>query len=170
MKTFTDTAGRTWQISLTVAAAKRVRDLAEVDLLTILDGQLLQRLGRDPILLVDVLWAICLPQATAANISAEQFGESLAGDVIELATDAFLAEVIDFFPRGNREVLRAALARQTEVNSQAASAIQERINGPTVDLVLANNLKELDARLARLAAGGTGSLDWPESSAAPPTN
>ena len=69
MKTFTDNTGRTWTLSVTVGTIKRVRALCSVDLaniITIEAGKapnvgLLDRLASDPVLLVDVLYAVCKP-------------------------------------------------------------------------------------------------------------
>ena len=66
MKTFTDNTGRTWTLSVTVGTIKRVRALCGVDLANIITMEsgktpnvgLLERLASDPVLLVDVLFAV----------------------------------------------------------------------------------------------------------------
>ena len=79
MKTFTDSAGRTWTVSLTIDAAKRVKGLLDVNLLELEAGDppLLTKLGTDVILLCDVIFALVKPQADAAGVSDEQFGAAL---------------------------------------------------------------------------------------------
>ena len=98
MKTFTDNAGRTWTVVVNVDAIKRVRGLLSVDLLSIVEGTLIDRLIRDPVLLCDIVYAVCKPEADARGISDEEFGRSMAGDAIEHATTALLEELVDFFP------------------------------------------------------------------------
>lgn len=106
MKSFTDNKGRTWTLEVTVATVKRVRALCRVELNSIVEldknnkpsAELLERLSSDPVLLVDVLYAVCKPQADKLGITDEDFGEAMAGDAIEHATTALLEEVIDFFP------------------------------------------------------------------------
>jgi len=104
MRSFKDNADRTWTITLNVYAVKKVRDLLGVDLLDLGGDQaepgngLLYRLIADPVLLVDVLYVICKDQADEANVSDEQFGRAMAGDVIDAATRAFLEELADFTP------------------------------------------------------------------------
>ena len=98
MRTFKDNAGRTWTISLTVSAVKRVRDLAKIDLLDLANGRVIERLSADPVTLCDALYAACKPQADAEGITDEAFGEAMAGDAIEHASKALVEELIQFFP------------------------------------------------------------------------
>ena len=112
MKSFTDNTGRTWTLAVTVGTIKRVRALCDVDLaniITIDSGttpkvDLLERLGSDPVLLVDVLYAAVKPEADAKGVTDEEFGRAMSGDAIEMATTALLDEVIDFFPETKRKV------------------------------------------------------------------
>jgi len=100
MRTFTDNAGRTWTVAINVAAIKRVKGLINVDLYTLVDDgfQALAKLVANPVQLADVLFCLCKDEADAKQISDEDFGRALAGDVITLAADAFVEELIDFFP------------------------------------------------------------------------
>jgi len=77
MKTFTDNGGHTWTVAINVDAIKRVRSLLKNDLLEAVEGKLIERLRDDPILLCDVIYVLCKPEADAANISDEQFGQLL---------------------------------------------------------------------------------------------
>lgn len=96
MKTFSDNAGRTWTIAVTVDAVKRVRDLLGEDLLDV--KQILERLMIDPILLCDVVYCVCKPQADSEGISDEEFARAMAGDVIAHAKRALLEDLVGFFP------------------------------------------------------------------------
>lgn len=127
MKTFTDNAGRVWTVAVTVATIKRVRDLAGVDLLRIVEpadanqppGEpaLLDQLASDPVLLVNVLFAACQPQAAAAGMSDTDFGAAMAGDAIAAAGEALLEELVSFYPSPRQRARLAMLlaaARQVE--------------------------------------------------------
>ncbi len=116
MKTFTDNAGRAWTVTLNVAALKRVRSLAQVDLLDLQGGRVFERLFGDPVTLCDVLYAVCKPEADKAQVSDEDFGRSMAGDAIEHATRALIAELIAFFPNPRE---RAALSRVVQAMDAA---------------------------------------------------
>jgi len=99
MKSFTDNAGRAWAVEVNVAALKRVKGLTGVDLMEVLDGgALIERLIRDPVLLCDVLYAACKPEADQRSITDEEFGRAMAGDAIERATEALLDEIVSFCP------------------------------------------------------------------------
>jgi hypothetical protein len=102
MKTFTDNAGRTWTVAINVDAIKRVKGLLDVNLLEIVEGTLIEKLIRDPVLLCDVIYAVCKPQADEQNISDEDFGRAMAGDAIEHATRALLDELVGFSPKPER--------------------------------------------------------------------
>lgn len=110
MKTFKDNAGRTWTVSITVAAVKRVRDLAGINLMdAAVSGDFLQKLEADPVPLIDALFAVVKPDADRLGVSDTDFGEALAGDAVAAATDAFLEELCNFFPGKKREILTRAL-------------------------------------------------------------
>ena len=143
MKTFTDNAGRTWTLLVNVATIKRVRALCGVDLNSIIeveDGKpttkLLERLSTDPVLLVDVLYAVCRPECEQKGVSDEDFGAAMAGDAIEQATSALLDEVIDFFPEAKRLAFRKILsasrrfeemARKRLAAAMADSGFEDRV-------------------------------------------
>jgi hypothetical protein len=148
MRTFADTVGTAWSISVNVLALKRVRTLLDVDLMEIATGSLLERLGRDPVLLCNVLFVICKEQADAAKITDEDFGRRMAGDAIEAATNAFLEEVVDFFPGARRALLRKALERSRTLEAQA-------------EPILAARMEEV-FQAAELRLKSAGSLSMPQ--------
>ena len=98
MKPFTDSQGRTWNVTVNVGAIKRVRDLLGVDLLDVANGDLLSRLADDPCLLVDVLFALCKPEADAAKVTDEDFGRGMVGDALDSGAGVLMKELLDFFP------------------------------------------------------------------------
>jgi hypothetical protein len=121
-----------WTVQITVATIKRVQAMVGVNLLDVLDSKsrLLEKLSTDPILLCDVLYVICQQQAQSANVSDEQFGEALAGDVIDHATTALLQELADFFPTAKRQVLRKALTKLREVEEKALQIASAQLDSP----------------------------------------
>ena len=135
MRTFVDNAGRTWTVAVNVDAIKRVRTLCNVNLLEIVEGDLLGRLANDPILLCDVLYAVCKPELDAKGVSDEDFGRAMGGDVIEAATAAFLEEMVGFFPRPKRAVLAKALGKLRVLEERALRAV-EWTKGAEVSLLM----------------------------------
>lgn len=112
MRQFSDKDGRKWSVAIDTATIKRVRNLTDFDLLKIVEdeGKPLYELRDNVVLLVDVVYAICKPEADSANISDEAFGRAMGGDALEHAWDAVITEMIAFFPTGRRRILaRAAI-------------------------------------------------------------
>ena len=165
MKTFSDTAGRTWTITVNVDAIKRARSLCEVDLLELTDGKLIEKLIRDPILLCDVVYAVCKPQLDEQSITDEEFGRAMAGDAIEHATTALLEEVVNFSPNlRDRQVIERVMKRTWQVMDKARDVIEARIDGEldriaeeTLDQIKNEPLTEPPAR-QRTLGGSSGNL------------
>jgi len=136
MKTFTDNAGRTWTVALNVDALKRVRSLCDVDLMQVVSdgGKLLDRLMADPVLLCDVVFAVCKEEAETKGISDVDFGKGMAGDPIEHATQALLEELVGFFPnRTQRDVLGKVLEKMRRYAAMAGQLAMAKVDDPELD-------------------------------------
>jgi len=157
MRTFTDNANRTWQVALNVTTIKRVKETLDVDLLGVLDGTLLEQLGNDPIMLCNVLYVACKPQADSLGVTDEQFGEGLCGDAIDRAADCLLKELVDFFPIAKRRVLAEMLAKLTQYQDKAYQAIQTVMDSPKLmtglEAMMSRAEKEAESELDLLIAG-----------------
>lgn len=163
MRTFADNEGRQWAVDVNVGTVKRVRGLIGVDLLGVLDGTLTQRLMRDPVLLCDVVYAVCKPQADASGVSDEDFGRAMAGDAIAGATDALLGAIVDFCqsPR-DRAILGRVIAATNTAMDKARDLIEHRLESGEME-------RAVDAALAEaLRTPGEPSGSAPESSASSP--
>jgi hypothetical protein len=162
MKCFKDNKGRNWTIVVNVATVKRVRSLLDINLLDVvkLDANnkpnvdLLEQLASDPVLLCDVIYCICKPEADAQNISDEDFGMAMGGDAIEHATTALLEELVDFFPEAKRLVLRKLMNAGEKVKIQMEKALKLELENPQLDQELEKQVKEYI----------TSSISSPESS------
>lgn len=131
MRTFQDSAGRTWTVAVNVDAVKRVRDLLREDLLDI--EQTLPRLLVDPILLCDVVYCVCKPQADAQQVSDVDFARAMAGGTIAQAKTALLEELVDFFPEpSQRETLRLAIAKYNQLSQRVKELFTARMNSPAL--------------------------------------
>lgn len=139
-RSFTDNADRHWQVEISVAAIKRVRRLLDFDLLELnAGGEALERLASDPVLVCDVLFAVCLPDADRLKITDEQFAEGLGGDSIEHATTALLEALADFFQKGKRQVLHKALAKIKQIEAKACEQAMTALDSIEVEQALAKN-------------------------------
>lgn len=143
MKTFKDNAGRSWTVAVNVAAIKRVKGLLDVNLMEAVEGDLLEKLSTDPVLLCDVVYAICKPEADTQGVTDEQFGQAMAGDAIQHATTALLEELIDFFPLAKRRVLHKALEKLRTVEARAAAYAEAKLDDPALDKQIDDALNDI---------------------------
>lgn len=125
MHSFRDSEGRPWDVVINVATMKRVRTLVGVDLYKLPEDGFkpLGELLGDPCKFVDTLYAIVKPAADAKSITDESFGAALGGDYIEKASEAFVEELIDFFPDARR---RSALRKVIEKGKAIGVKLMER--------------------------------------------
>lgn len=134
MKQFLDNAGRAWTVAINVDAIKRVKGLLNVNLLEIVEGALIEKLIRDPVLLCDVVYAVCKLEADEKHVSDEDFGRAMAGDAIEHATKALLDELVNFSPSPrDRANLQQVLAKTWNVMERARDLVESRLNSGALD-------------------------------------
>lgn len=146
MREFTDTKGRVWKLDVTVAAVKRVREATTVLLPSLFDDSFagLAGLAADYIKLVDVLWAMCAPQAASmqwtippinpgdepqavVGVNPEQFAEGLGGDALGKATEALARAVADFFTsREQRDAIHSALGMILETSGKVTTLTTQK--------------------------------------------
>ncbi len=144
MRTFKDKTGREWTLDVNVSAVKRVRDLLKEDLLDV--ENVVPRLLLDPILLVDVIYCLCKPEADERQVTDEQFGRSMAGETIARAKEALLEDLADFFPdRVTQEAVRALPRKHDEI-----AAIQLDMLPGRLEQITAMQIKLLQQHLAKL--------------------
>lgn len=141
MRSFKDNQGRSWQIALNVYEMKRIRAILGVDLVNVITldkagdikVDLVDRIANDPCLLVDILWVIVEDQAKEEGVSDVDFGSSLAGESITGATEAFLDELVDFFPGAKRLFLRKAVAVSRKYGGEMLLALEKALDDPELD-------------------------------------
>jgi len=156
MQTFTDNEGRSWTVEVNVAALKRAKGLAGVDLMGVLDGELIERFIRDPVLLCDALYAVCKPEADEHNVSDEDFGRAMAGDAIEQATAALLDEIVSFCPSPrDRAALGRVLAATRTAMDKARDLVEARLDSGELDRAIDESLAEMEMGAERHGASST---------------
>lgn len=164
MRTFKDNAGRQWSVEINVAVLKRVRGLTGTDLMQVIEGTLIEKLIRDPVLLCDVVYAICKPEADTRTpaVSDEEFGKAMAGDAIEAATTAVLEELVGFCPSPrDRANLGRVLQATRKVMDRARDLVEKKLDSGELDRLA-------DRLLSGEATAGSSSISAPESSASTP--
>jgi len=143
MRTFTDSAGRAWQLAITVDAVRRVRDVVGVNLARLIEPReaggslpLLTDLEDDLLLLVDVIYALVKPQADAQGVSDADFGRALGGEAIAGAHEAFWRELADFFRNLKRSAPARAIEKQLALVEAAMAAAERKIEALDVEKIV----------------------------------
>jgi len=156
MPSFTDNQGRAWRLDLNITAIKRVKSLTEVDLLDDAYGDTLVELGQDVIKLVDCLYAIVKPQADALSVTDEDFGEALAGDVINDATNSFIASLVEFFPsEKKRQAFRAIWEKTQEAVETGEEELIKVIESEEMAKMNQATVDRMKAELWQVVGGST---------------
>jgi hypothetical protein len=149
MRTFVDNAGRTWIITIHVAAVKKLRGALNLDLYGLLDDKLqnLAKFLADPIGRVDAFYWLCKDQADKLGVTDEAFGQAMWGDAIERATEAFIDELVDFCPDARvREGVKKVLEATRKVRDRLMDQAMEDLAKIDVDSIV----KELTASSGNL--------------------
>lgn len=141
MKTFKDMNGREWNVAIDLNAARRVRDITKFHLLNPDVGGTVKALGSDIVLLVDVLYSICKPQADAQKISDEEFGRSVDGAQLESALEAIRDGVVDFFPQ-SREANTKIFAALKDVQQKLKTQLDQKLDSGEFASSLESELKK----------------------------
>lgn len=163
MKSFKDTEGRDWLVEINVGTVMRVRAMCDgLDLVNVIrvennrpNTDLLEKLADDPVLLVNVLYVVCNEQVKERNLSTEQFAQAMAGDCIEQAVVALLDELVDFFPKAKRLVLRKIM--------DSTFRVMDQIKGTTVNLLESPEFNEkLEKTIVQFMKPSTNSPEFLE--------
>ena len=124
-KKFKDTAGREYKIKVTIPKLRWIRDEIDVDLG---QRQAFIELSNNPIDLVNVLYMLVKEQCDEYKISDVEFGESLDGDTLEKAWEAFGESYLSFCPSHRAEALRAMMAASKKAERLTEEAIDKRLD------------------------------------------
>jgi hypothetical protein len=122
MKTFVDATGKTWTVTINTSAVKRAKETAGVYLVDMVkeESDLYGRLLLDPVLVCDVAYGVCKPEADARKFTRDDFNAVLVGDAIAAAREAILGDLVDFFPNPIRSIFRKALAAPPDGTAPAS--------------------------------------------------
>jgi hypothetical protein len=184
MRTFRDTASRTWKLDLTIGAMNRVKTELGLDLLAPHEkpgeqadqrarslkfkgrqALLVSVLNYDASLLFDVIYQIIKPQLDEQNVSVESFVESMGGGSAYDAYKAFSEEWADFFRNFHRPDA-ARMVEKHRVLIEAEAVRDEKMVDKISDAVerkMAGRRARLEQRLAAVGNGPT-SMSSPASS------
>ena len=137
MRTFKDKEKKDWGVSITVGSLKRVKELLKIDLIEGAsdkkEDNIFIKISTDPIMLVDIIYVLCKPEADKLGISDEQFGGLMNGDSVEEATAVFIEELIDFFPTARRPMLRTMTEKIKHLESKGIEYVTNCLYNPAIE-------------------------------------
>jgi len=154
MKSFKDSTGREWAITLTLGAAMKVKSKLGVDLLQPEEGDppLLSRLGTDEMLLAEVICCLLENQFEKHGVTEDDIRDAFDGQTLLASQKAFYGELVDFFQSRGRIDRAKAVAKQMAL----------------IDLAITTAGKQIDAiDIEKLMSGAT-SIALPEPSESTP--
>lgn len=150
--TFTDSAGRSWNLALNFTAAQRVKDVTGVNLLSGTKA-IEALLDDDGMRLVGVVMALCQPAMEERGLSDLDFGEGLDGDAIDAATTAFLEAFVNFTRPAKRPALRRLLAKVNEIEHLQTSKAESLIDGGALDTLVERELARMEQAVRGAESG-----------------
>lgn len=127
MPSFKDTEGRVWTLRITVAAIRRIKDIAGIDLgdfSVFGEGGPFSDLGSDSCRLVEIVYAAVKPEADILGVTMEKFMESFAGETVVKASEALLESLADFFPGSQGLLIRRALELSGKAKEDADAQLR----------------------------------------------
>lgn len=157
MQTFKDKTGQEWIVDITIGAVKRALALAKIDLRAAAAPYGEQKIALsaaielDTLLMADVIYAVCYPQAQDRGVSQDAFYELLGSDTMQSAHLALFREWSDFFRRsGNGQmatVLEKQMAFLDRVVETTRQKWQESKAEETLDKILSNEIGSIGTQL-----------------------
>ena len=102
--TFKDLHGNKWTVEVNMATVKRIKDSLDCNIADLNNKETMTKLADDIVFLVDVIYLCLKPQLDEKGISDVEFGQSLDGETVNQASEAFMEAFIAFcsapFPVG----------------------------------------------------------------------
>lgn len=147
MASFKDIGGNSWDVTIPIDLARKLRTNHAID---VLDTEFSHRFAIDIFLQFDLLVAACEDQMKARAITKQAFDSSLSAvTVYESALTAMREALIDFYRRAGR----SDLVRMAEVVTIAAAKLQrsaaERAGGEEAKQALKDHLDRLEVEVDR---------------------
>jgi hypothetical protein len=136
--------GLAWAIEINVTSIKRVRELVHVDLAQPEEPAagskepLITRLSIDPILICDVLYALCRPAAEKLSITDEAFGQSMGGESLQAGQVALFEELADFFQKLGRTEKASMIRSQQRATTLAVATGTKKVEGLDLEAMVAS--------------------------------
>jgi hypothetical protein len=155
MKSFKDNAGHDWNLAINIGTALLVKDRLGIDLLQPEQGDppLITQLGTDEYLLAQVISVLLESQFETQKVDESQIYQFFDGPTFARAHEAFYEELIDFFQSRGRSDRATTVQKQKTMILAGVKAMETKVNGINVDVVIDKAMKKADEDLQKLLAG-----------------
>ena len=151
MSKFTDSAGREWEIEVSLGMQKRVLKDAEFDLFEADDHI---AMSVDPCKIGMVLYSVLQPQIEAAGLSPEEFANGFDGNTCDEAMRALQEALVAFFLKASPakgRMLEACLSKTAEILEKSSSLAAEKMSSSSMDEIMAKTMAQVDQEMAKVA-------------------
>ncbi len=168
MPTFRDSQNRTWSLTLNCANIEAVQSRCQINVLDIEDPQsdLLERLIDFPPLACQIVEALLAEDLERANVSPADFRRAMSGDAIAEALDGLREELIAFFPKSRRSLLRTVREKQRAVEETGLKLAMEKLADPALMEAAEQQLRrQIQAQMDKVLAPEVSRLPQPAPSA-----
>lgn len=101
------------------------------------------------------------PEAEKRNVTDEDFGAQLRGDVLDSATEALLQGIADFFPQRRKEVLTELLTKMRTYQGRVTEAAVARIKSPEMEAEMEKEYQKAVASMNSASSSPASSESTP---------
>lgn len=147
MHSFIDEGGNTWRLDIDITSVQEVKADLGIDMMEFVDEDeqqsLLATIYDDPIKLGGIIASLCGDQIIERDMDAAAFGRNFRGDTIDRARDAFLEELVSFFPARKRAVLGKILTILSTHQTEVLTKAEELTDSPEMSQFLERQLKSV---------------------------
>lgn len=156
MKQFTDSKGKTWELSLTIGSCKRVKDVLNFDLLhpekpsdpndDESNGAYIDRIENDPFFILNIIKVVCdesVEKNGYGNLKEDKFYDLFDGQSFQDAVNAFQAEYEDFFQRIGKPAQNKYLKMAWEIKQAKEDLLAARFSELNLKKLLEEEMEKL---------------------------
>lgn len=151
-----DKNGQDWPVEITVGSIARIRAVSDgrFDLYRPEKDNLASTLADDLVTFWELLWFICEVEAKTRNVTAEQFGQGMADELLIDAQTKFLREWSDFFRRLAKPAQQTVIETAIKANQKALELVRAKLTTETRTAI--DNA--IDRKLTTTLNGSFGNL------------
>ena len=155
MHPFQDNQQRDWLLAITVGHQIKLKSLHGIDIrhVSIFDKLL------DPEAFANILGCLLGAQLKERELTLEDVLSDLGPDQLDNVIEQLIEEIIDFFPRSQRQVLRTLLAKSQESRTELAKTTQTQAASQEMSQLIQNATKVASLNMTTAIAGANAEME-----------